>query len=162
MKETDDLTREITQWGAENEPEKIVIKVKKPEKMTAARALKNFDKWVENTDCLDAKPHQREGVKWCLNKELQKNPLLGVRGGLIADEMGLGKTYTMIGVVVSNLLKRTLVVLPLALLGQWYRHISKTTDLNPVTFMDQTVTIFWNPNSKCKIVLRLTIFCRVE
>mgnify|MGYP001299008682 FL=1 len=115
----------------------FTIRVKKSTKPTVSTTMSKFDKWVSDTDCLDAKPHQRAGVEWCLKNELSKKPVQGVRGGLVADEMGLGKTYTMIGVIVSNRLRRTLIVLPLALLGQWDRHIRKTTDITPVVFHGQ-------------------------
>ena len=76
-----------------------------------------FDKWLEKNG-LDRKPHQIKGVQFCVGNEKQG------RGGLIADEMGLGKTYVMLGTMIENPLKKTLIVLPLALLGQWYK-ISK-------------------------------------
>ncbi len=85
--------------------------------------LKKFDQLVQNSD-LDAKPHQRDGVEWILNKETNTTPLNNVRGGLIADEMGLGKTILMIGTIVSNELPRTLIVVPVALLEQWEREIT--------------------------------------
>ena len=107
------------------------VKSKKPSVKTA---ISRFDDWIKNTPCLDAKPHQREGVEWCLRKELSPNPVQNVRGGLIADEMGLGKTNMMIGVTISNTLTRTIVVLPLALLGQWDRNIRKMTTINPVIY----------------------------
>jgi SNF2 family DNA or RNA helicase len=49
------------------------------------------------------------------------------RGGFIADEMGLGKTITMIGVMLCNYLKRTLIVLPPILIDQWFLQIYRTT-----------------------------------
>ena len=107
---------------------------KKAKKTTLIGCMKKFDKWVDNTDCLDAKPHQRDGVQWCLNNELRLKPSQGIRGGLVADEMGLGKTYTMIGTIVANRMRRTLIVLPLALMGQWHRHLLKTTNLRTVVY----------------------------
>ena len=71
-----------------------------------------FDKWLEKNG-LDRKPHQIEGVQFCVGNEKQG------RGGLIADEMGLGKTYVMLGTMIENPLKKTLIVLPLALLGHY-------------------------------------------
>ena len=50
-----------------------------------------------------------------------------VRGGLLADEMGLGKTIQMIGTMVCNPLQKTLIVVPRALLEQWWRAIAHTT-----------------------------------
>lgn len=101
---------------------------KKSKKQTISlkKAMDKFDKWIEIAK-LDAKPHQRAGVKWCLTKELGDKPIQGVRGGLVADEMGLGKTYTMIGMIMSNFMKRTLIVLPVSLIDQWFRHIKITT-----------------------------------
>ena len=88
--------------------------------------LASFDKFIANAG-LDSKDYQREGVEWILSNELNKNPLQGVRGGLVADEMGLGKTILMIGTIISNFKRRTLIVVPLALLDQWYSEIYKTT-----------------------------------
>ena len=141
--DTQSLIDELDAWAAEQgtpavEPKKSftisVKKTKKAEKPTLLQSMKNFDKWVEETEHLDAKPHQRDGVQWCIDNELRPNPVQGIRGGLVADEMGLGKTYTMIGTIVANPMKRTIVVLPLALLGQWHRHILKTTSLKTVVY----------------------------
>ena len=49
-----------------------------------------------------------------------------VLGGIVADEMGLGKTIMMIGLTISNFKKRTLIVLPVALVKQWEQQILKT------------------------------------
>ena len=54
-----------------------------------------FDKWLEKNG-LDRKPHQVEGVRFCVGNEKQG------RGGLIADEMGLGKTYVMLGTMLKT------------------------------------------------------------
>ena len=88
---------------------------------------------MQNSD-LDAKPHQREGVEWILNNETSTTPLNNVRGGLIADEMGLGKTILMIGTIVANELPRTLIVVPVALLEQWEREITRFTSMTPLVW----------------------------
>jgi SNF2 family DNA or RNA helicase len=90
------------------------------------KGLLVFDKYVEKCG-LDSKPYQRDGVAWCLNNELRADPVCDVRGGFIADEMGLGKTILMIGVVLSNLQPRTLIVMPPVLIQQWFNQIYKTT-----------------------------------
>ena len=77
-------------------------------------AFEKFDYYIKNAN-LDAKDYQYDGVKWILDKELRKNPLEGVRGGIIADEMGLGKTIMMIGTIVSNFVRNTLIVVPFTL-----------------------------------------------
>ena len=69
----------------------------------------------------DEKKHQVDGVRWCLLNEHHPSSPYGVRGGLVADEMGLGKTNTMIGLIMANVMSRTLVVVPPALLDQWRR-----------------------------------------
>ena len=58
-------------------------------------------------------PHQPEGVEWLLKKEESQS------GGLLCDDMGLGKTLQMITLFITNPLKRTLIVLPPALIPQW-------------------------------------------
>ena len=91
--------------------------------------IQAFDAFVEKGG-LDKKPHQRAGVQWMLKREILKNTLQNVHGGLIADEMGLGKTIQVIGAIISNFKDRTLIVLPLALLDQWRQQILKFTGHN--------------------------------
>ena len=80
------------------------------------------------TNCnLDCKQYQIEGVEFCLRNELDETNCHGVKGGIIADEMGLGKTIMMIGLMFSNIVSRTLVVLPPILIQQWYNEIYRTT-----------------------------------
>lgn len=76
---------------------------------------------------MDHKDYQYEGVRWCLNNELRQDPPCNVRGGFIADEMGLGKTILMIGLMYSNFVPRTLVIVPPILVDQWFIQIYKTT-----------------------------------
>ncbi len=85
-----------------------------------------FKKYLDRTN-MDHKQYQYDGVRWCLNNELRNDPPCGVRGGFIADEMGLGKTIMMIGLMYSNFMSRTLIVLPPVLIDQWFVQIYKTT-----------------------------------
>lgn len=83
--------------------------------------------WFINKSKSELKPHQFSGVQWMVQNETRCNPPQGRRGGFIADEMGLGKTIMMIGTFISNLVPRTLVVLPNVLVNQWYDEILRTT-----------------------------------
>ena len=85
-----------------------------------------FDNYL-NRAKLMTQEYQREGVRWVLSNELRKDPISGVRGGFIADEMGLGKTIMMIGTMLSNFVERTLIIVPPALVDQWYVQIARTT-----------------------------------
>lgn len=89
-------------------------------------------KFLLDTSKLDHKVYQLDGVKWCLTKEMSSTKYL--KGGLIADEMGLGKTLLMIGTMFSNPLRRTLIILPPVLIGQWFSEIYRITGHKPILF----------------------------
>ena len=92
-------------------------------------AFRNF---LENAG-LDEKRHQIKGMEWCLRRELI--PRTGINtGGVIADEMGLGKTILALGLVVSNFVEHTLIVVPPALLQQWYDVCVKFLRAKPVVY----------------------------
>ncbi len=99
--------------------------------------MENFERYLTLAK-LDKKPHQIEGVKWCINKEINGMSFDGgktfIRGGIIADEMGLGKTIQILGTIVSNFKRHTLIVLPLILLDQWVTIIKKTLGHNALVY----------------------------
>jgi SNF2 family DNA or RNA helicase len=74
--------------------------------------------------------YQEQAMEWCLDKEYSTD----VRGGIIGDEMGLGKTIVSLGLIVSNLKKRTLVVLPTALVTQWKSKIETILGITPLVY----------------------------
>jgi SNF2 family DNA or RNA helicase len=76
---------------------------------------------------LQHKDYQTQGIQFCLRNEMRATiDETYVLGGIVADEMGLGKTIMMIGLTISNFKKRTLIVLPVALVKQWEQQILKT------------------------------------
>jgi len=107
----------------------------------------SFYSYLDNAK-LEKKDYQLEGVTWCVEREMgvmlngvgvgvgvnsgaEVSPgTTGrkfIRGGIVADEMGLGKTIMMLGICLSNMMPKTLIVLPFALLDQWWMQIYKTT-----------------------------------
>jgi SNF2 family DNA or RNA helicase len=60
-------------------------------------------------------PHQITAVEWMIQRERDTN----ICGGFLCDEMGLGKTISTIGLLVNKPKPRTLVLGPLAVIGQW-------------------------------------------
>ena len=88
--------------------------------------MNGFSDYLNRTK-LDHKQYQNDGVRWILYNELREDPVCNVRGGFIADEMGLGKTIMVIGVLLCNFLKRTIVVVPPVLIDQWNAQIYRTT-----------------------------------
>lgn len=85
-----------------------------------------FKKYLDKSS-MEHKDYQYDGVRWCLNNELREDPPCNVRGGFIADEMGLGKTIMMIGLMYSNFVAHTLIIVPPILIDQWFIQIYKTT-----------------------------------
>lgn len=89
-----------------------------------------------------------------VENETRLDPPMGRRGGFIADEMGLGKTIMMIGTFISNLLPRTLVVLPAVLVQQWHDEIFRTTGHKALVFHGDTKkTVDLDQLNKALIVL---------
>lgn len=97
-----------------------------------------IEKFLESAN-LETKPHQVDGIKWCVKREFaglgkgegegEGEGVLGggVLGGIVADEMGLGKTILMIGLMAVNKKPSTLIVLPPILISQWSDQIYKMT-----------------------------------
>ena len=79
---------------------------------------------------LTPKPYQADGVRWMLDREQDEK----VGGGILADEMGLGKTIQIIGTLLCNFKRRTLIVVPLAILEQWHNTIYYFTGHRAVMF----------------------------
>lgn len=92
-------------------------------------------RWFLEKSGIDYNQHQFDGVQWALHNETRKD--VKCHGGLIADEMGLGKTITMIGVLISNFMLKTLIVLPSVLIQQWVNEIFRTTGHKPLVFYGQ-------------------------
>ena len=88
-----------------------------------------FETWLAKAG-LEKKQYQVDGVDFCLRNETGSP----CHGGLIADEMGLGKTYIVLGTIISNFKRHTLIVLPLALLDQWVKIIEKTCGHTPLVW----------------------------
>ena len=81
-----------------------------------------FNRFIQSSK-IDKKLYQEEGIRWCVDKEINHKD--GVRGGFICDEMGLGKTIMMLAVIVVNMIPRTLIVLPNALIEQWNNELKE-------------------------------------
>ena len=103
------------------------------ETTTIETRMDMFKKYLDKSG-MDHKDYQYDGVRWCLNNELREDAPCGVRGGFIADEMGLGKTIMMIGLMYSNFIGHTLIILPPILIDQWFVQIYKTTGHKAVIY----------------------------
>ncbi|NDA64099.1 MAG: DEAD/DEAH box helicase [Chitinophagia bacterium] len=112
-----------------------------------------FKRYLDKTN-MEHKQYQYDGVRWCLNNELRQDPPCNVRGGFIADEMGLGKTIMMIGLMYSNFVPRTLVILPPILIDQWFLQIYKTTGHKALIYHGEAKkTITFEQLSAARIVI---------
>ena len=115
--------------------------------------IKKFDDYIQKSG-LEPKSYQREGVAFCLRRERRRLGGDAVVGGIIADEMGLGKTIVMMGLILANLAayRRTLIVVPVALIAQWVAQLKRTiidTGVKP----DLSVAVFHGVAGKRRVVL---------
>jgi SNF2 family DNA or RNA helicase len=138
-----------------------VITVKKRGGVPPVRpkvGIDRFDEYIEKSG-LEPKKYQREGVEFCLRRESRDGASCAsgqtvVIGGIIADEMGLGKTIVMMGLILANLAayRRTLIVVPVALIAQWVAQLKRTiidTGVKP----DLTVIVYHGSAGKRRVVL---------
>jgi SNF2 family DNA or RNA helicase len=98
--------------------------------MSVDDCMGRFTRMVLNAG-FDAKSYQYDGVKWAIGHERSDAER---RGGIIADEMGLGKTVQAIGLIYSHVVRRTLIVLPVALVNQWVKAVTQLTHLKPLLY----------------------------
>ena len=117
--------------------------------MSIDTAMQRFSTMISRAN-LGTKDYQIDGVRWAIQRELSSasgafssaggafssagGAFSSAKGGIIADEMGLGKTIVSIGVIYSNPMRRTLVVLPVALLAQWTSAVTRFTGLTPLVY----------------------------
>ena len=120
--------------------------------------MERFDEYIQKSG-LEPKSYQRDGVAFCLRREERRGEGAAgtagaVVGGIIADEMGLGKTIVMMGLILANLAayRRTLIVVPVALIAQWVAQLKKTiidTGVKP----DLSILVFHGATGKRSVVL---------
>ena len=137
-------------------PVKRTIIVKKRPAVAVAVVTKTgidrFDEYIQKSG-LEPKTYQREGVEFCLRRESAAGGGGGITGGIIADEMGLGKTMMMMGLILANLaaFKRTLIVVPVALVAQWVAQIKRTI-IDTGVKSDLVVFVFHGASAKRRVV----------
>ena len=98
-----------------------------------AMSIDGFRDWLSQAK-LTEKKHQLDGIEWCLRRELSQGGIVSKPGGIIADEMGLGKTILSLGLILSNFVPRTLIVLPPALIDQWVRQTNRFLGHTPLVY----------------------------
>ena len=102
---------------------------------------------LRELDGITYMPHQETAIRWMMQREQEPYEFINseaethyVYGGILADEMGLGKTISVIGLMLNNQVPRTLVVGPIAVLGQWGDIAAKAG----FTVFKQTASATWD------------------
>ena len=93
------------------------------------------------------KSHQVYGILWCLQREE-----LG-KGGVLADEMGMGKTLQMIGTMILNPQRKTLILLPPILIQQWYLEIERICGHRAIVYYGKNRREFHDSLENAMIVI---------
>ena len=133
----------------QNRNRRVIIVKKKPK-----TGIDRFDEYIQKSG-LEPKNYQREGVEFCLRRELRSGGAAAapILGGIVADEMGLGKTIVMMGLILANLtaFRRTLIVVPVALIAQWVAQIKKTI-IDTGVKSDLTVFVYHGSTGKRRVI----------
>ena len=139
----------------QNSKRRFIIVKKTPKTPKGPKVgMERFDEYIQKSG-LEPKSYQRDGVAFCLRREERCAAGAGaVCGGIIADEMGLGKTIMMMGLILANLAayRRTLIVVPVALIAQWVAQLKKTiidTGVKP----DLSILVFHGATGKRRVIL---------
>jgi SNF2 family DNA or RNA helicase len=90
------------------------------------------------------KCHQVTGVAWMLQRE-SATPA----GGLLCDEMGLGKTIEVLGCVINNAVRFTLLLCPKAVISQWVEAATKSS-INVFTLIKDKKVSRWRMTEEYK------------
>ena len=98
--------------------------------MTAISTETLYRNFLKRTG-FEEKPFQLTCFKWCWQRETAPS---SPAGGILSLEMGLGKTLMMLALMESNFKRRTLIVLPCALLDQWEKIIIRTFGYQPLVY----------------------------
>ena len=129
-----------TRINVQDQPDSHIVSVPAPAPAPAplelGKYVQRFHDFLTHAG-LQHKDYQTQGIQFCLRNEMRAGAGYGagygvamdqpcLLGGIVADEMGLGKTIMMIGLTISNFKKRTLIVLPVALVKQWEQQVLKT------------------------------------
>ena len=118
-----------TRINVQDQTDSHIVSVPVPAPLELGKYVQRFHDFLTHAG-LQHKDYQTEGIQFCLRNEMRRGGAAAsdalVLGGIVADEMGLGKTIMMIGLTISNFKKRTLIVLPVALVKQWEQQILKT------------------------------------
>jgi SNF2 family DNA or RNA helicase len=102
--------------------------------------------------------HQLVGIKWMLKREIKGVTVetefgkTKVHGGLQCDDMGLGKTIQTMAVIKNNLVDRTLIIAPLAMLETW-QNIAKKSGFKVFTVQSKEWTTLSGSHGKQSIYI---------
>ena len=130
--------------NVQDQTDSHIVSVPAPAPLELGKYVQRFHDFLTHAG-LQHKDYQTQGIQFCLRNEMRAGGAGGagagatmdktcVLGGIVADEMGLGKTIMMIGLTISYFKKRTLIVLPVALVKQWEQQILKTAGHHALVF----------------------------
>lgn len=113
--------------------------------------------------------HQKEGIKWMLEREKGILPCKSIKGGLLCDDPGLGKTIQTCSTMYGNPKNKTLIILPISIVNQWIKVLKcifpnsnihfhhgknklKTTKIDNIDIVVTTLSMLYNRKSETTIL----------
>lgn len=95
-------------------------------------------------------PHQKMDLAWMIERE--GSMYKKCRGGILGNDPGLGKTLTCISLIVTSVVRRTLIIVPANLIDNWIAEFNAHT-----TISSENIFVYYG-NNRARVLAAIEQF----